>query len=96
MLLAPQDIIVIVMTFINIALTAVLVYIYFKSYRAIPSKITLGLLFFIGAFLLENLANLYFYASLVLQSDIAITTFIASITGLEMIGLLILLYTSWK
>ena len=80
----------------NIILTIVLLSIYYKNHRAIRSKLTFGLMFFAIAFLVENLLNLFFYSSLLSQSIFGVTTFHFAVNLLEMVGLLILLYVTWK
>ncbi len=94
--MAIQDDITLALIVINIILTMVLVYVYARNYRKISSRFTLGLLFFSAAFLLENLMNLYFYNSLVQQSIVGFTTFHLTVNFIEMIGLALLLYITWK
>ena len=81
---------------VNIILTLVLAFIYLRNYRAISSKLTMGLMFFAALFLVENAADFYFYNSLLAQSFFVITSFTFFINLIEMIGLLILLYITWK
>jgi len=81
---------------INIILTIALVVIYMRSYRAISSKVTLGLLVFAGAFLLENLIDFYFYNSILQQSIFGLTTFHLAVNFIEMIALLVLAWVTWK
>ena len=90
------DEIILVVIGINIVLTLILSYIYLKSYRAIPSKVTLGLLVFAGAFLLKNIVDLYFYNSLLQQAIYGLTTFNLVVNFIEMIALLILAWVTWK
>jgi len=91
-----QDDITLILILINIVLTLVLVYIYSKNYKKISSRYTLGLLFFSIMFLTENLMNFYFYNSLIQQSLTAFTFFHLSVNFIEMIGLALLLYITWK
>lgn len=81
---------------INVVLTILLLLIYLKNHRAVKSKFTWGLLVFAGAFLLENLLNLFFYGMILTQEVYGFTTFQLSVNFLEMIALLILLYVTWK
>ena len=94
--MAIQDTFTLGLIIVNIALTIVLMIIYVKNYKAIKSKITLGLLFFALAFLLENVIDFYFYNFLIGQSIFGFTTIHSSINLIEMVGLLILLYVTWK
>ena len=94
--MAIQDAFTLGLILVNIALTIVLMIIYLKNYKAIKSKITLGLLFFALAFLLENVIDFYFYNFLIGQSMFGFTTIHSSINLIEMVGLLILLYVTWK
>ena len=81
---------------LNVVLTLVLMFIYYKNHRVIKSKMTLGMLFFATAFLVENLLSFYFYNTLLLQGITFLTTFNLVIKSFEMVGLLILLYVTWK
>jgi hypothetical protein len=81
---------------VNIILTMILFVIYSRNYRAIGSKMVLGLLFFAAAFLVENILNFIFYNSLLNQGIYGVTTFITAVSVLELIGLLVLLYVTWK
>lgn len=81
---------------INVLLTIVLIYIYFRNHKLVKSKMTLGMLFFAVMFLIENSLSLYFYNSLLMQGITSITTFHLVVKFFEMIGLLVLLYVTWK
>ena len=81
---------------INIILTIVLLVLYYKSHRLVKSGMTFGLIFFMFAFLLENLLDFFFYNSLVTQSIFGFTTSYFVVNALQMVGLLILLYITWK
>ena len=80
----------------NILLTALLMYIYIKNLRTIKSKFTIGLLFFSFAFLVENILDFYFYDLILSQNYYGFTTFNLSVNFLEFIGLLAMLYITWK
>ncbi len=81
---------------INILLTLVLIAIYSMNFRAIRSRMTFGMLLFAVMFLIENALGLYFYNSLLMQGITSITTFHLVVKFLEMLGLLALLYVTWK
>ena len=81
---------------INVLLTLVLIYIYFRNHKLVKSKMTLGMLFFAVMFLIENALSLYFYNSLLMQGITSITTFHLVVKFFEMIGLLVLLYVTWE
>ena len=91
-----EDTLVLGLIGVNIILTIVLILVYYKNHKLIRSKMTLGMLFFAAVFLLENIMSLFFYNSLILQGITFLTTFILVIKLLEMIGLLVLLYITWK
>ena len=95
-LLPLQDQIALVLIGINIILTILLVIIYVRSYRTISSKVTLGLLFFSLAFLVENIMNFYFYSYLLMQAIFGITLFQLVVNFVEMIALALLLWVTWK
>ncbi|MBL7160453.1 MAG: hypothetical protein ISS93_01210 [Candidatus Aenigmarchaeota archaeon] len=90
------DDVTLVLIGINILLTVILVLIYLRSYRAISSKLTLGLLVFAGAFLIENVLDFFFYSSILQQSIYGLTTFHMAVNLLEMVALLILAWVTWK
>ncbi len=94
--MAVQDMITLGIIGINIILTVILLSIYYKNHRLVKSKMTLGLLFFALAFLIENLVDFYFYNSLITQEILGFTTIHMGVNVLEMIGILILLYVTWK
>jgi hypothetical protein len=81
---------------INVILTLILVYIYMKNYRAISSKVTLGFLFFAGVFLVENIVDFLFYNMLLTQGLFTITSFPFAVNFIEMIGLVVLVWVTWK
>lgn len=96
MAVGPQDTFTLGVIFVNIILTLVLLTIYGRNYKALKSKMVLGLLFFSIAFLLENIMDLFFYNTLLSQAMFDFTLVHLSVNILEMIGLLILLYVTWK
>ena len=81
---------------VNIILTLVLVAIYAINLRTVKSRMTFGMLLFALMFLIENVMGLYFYNSLMIQGITSITTFHLVVKFLEMLGLLTLLYVTWK
>ncbi len=91
-----EDMAVLGMIFINIVLTLALVLIFYKNHKLVRSGMTLGMLFFAGAFLIQNIANFYFYNSLLVQEIFGFTTFHIVVNFLELVGLAALLYISYK
>lgn len=81
---------------LNTIMAAMLLSVYLKNYREIKSKFTLGLAFFSLAFLAENILNIYFYSSMIAQQITWYTTSNLLVNSLEFIGLLLLLYVTWK
>ncbi len=90
------DQIVLGLSGINVLLTLVLIYIYFRNHKLVKSKMTMGMLFFAVMFLIENALSLYFYNALLLEGITSITTFHLVVKFFEMIGLLGLLYVTWE
>ncbi|MFH0957063.1 MAG: hypothetical protein V1813_04370 [Candidatus Aenigmatarchaeota archaeon] len=80
----------------NVALTLALIYVYSRNHKLVKSKMTLGMLFFALAFLIENALGFYFYESLLVQGFSAVTTFNLVVKSFETVGLLILLYVTWE
>ena len=91
-----QDTITLGFIGVNIILTIILVVIYTRNYKVIKSKMTLGLLFFAVAFLLENIIDLFFYNLMIAQLAFDFTTVHFTVNLIEMIGLLVLSYISLK
>ncbi len=94
--MAFEDTLTLAVIILNIVLTLVLVVIYFRSYRRISSKVTLGLVIFAFAFLPENLFDFYFYNSLLQQGITGITTFHTSVNVFQLVALVILVWVTWK
>jgi hypothetical protein len=94
--MAIQDVATLSIIGLNVILTLILLSIYYKNHRFVRSKMTLGLLFFALAFLVENIVDFYFYNSMVIQSILGFTTIHLLVNTLEMIGIIILLYVTWK
>lgn len=91
-----QDSATLVLIGINVILTLVLVIIYFRNYRTISSKMTLGLVIFGVAFLAKNVLDFFFY-NLILQEGIfGLTTFHLTVNFFQMIALIILAWVTWK
>ncbi len=90
------DQIVLALSGINVLLTLVLIYIYYKNHKIVKSKMTLGMLSFAVMFLIENALSLYFYNSLLIEGITSITTFHLVVKFFEMVGLLVLLYITWE
>jgi hypothetical protein len=91
-----EDTIVLGFIAINIILTAILVGVFYKQQRLIRSKMTMGMLFFAAAFLVENIFNFYFYNSLLDAGIFGVTSFHMLVSVVEMAALVILLYVIWK
>jgi len=81
---------------VNIILTILLVVVYARNYKAIKSKMTLGLLFFALAFLVENITNFFFYNLMIVQLQFDFTTVHFMVNLIEMAGLLVLSYVTWR
>jgi hypothetical protein len=91
-----QDTMTVGFIVINIILTILLVVVYTKNYKAIKSKMTLGLLFFALMFLVENLIDFYFYNLMIVQLAFDFTTIHFMVNLIEMVGLLVLSYVTWR
>lgn len=91
-----QDIVTLLLIFINVILTLILFSIYLKNYRKINSKMTLGLTIFAGMFLIENILNMYFYGTMSLTGGTIVTTYQLMVNFFELIGFGTLFYITWK
>ena len=81
----------------NILILSMLLYIYSKNYRHIKSKFNLGLMVFSLLFLVENLSSIAM-ETLVWSTETfdMFISGIAFINAIELLGLLTLLYITWK
>ncbi|MBI4020557.1 MAG: hypothetical protein HY367_04450 [Candidatus Aenigmarchaeota archaeon] len=91
-----EDLVTLGMIAVNIVLTLILVFIYMKNYKAVSSKLTLGLVSFAAMFLVENLVDFYFFNSLLAKEFYGFTSVTFFVNFIEMIGLLLLLYVASK
>ena len=86
---------------VNIVLLLGLLYIYVNSYRKVKSEFTMGLIFFISAFLLKSIILLMTLRSIFRILDTVADArgspmFLLMVNIVECIGLVILLRISWK
>jgi hypothetical protein len=91
-----QDGTVLVLAGVNIILTLVLIFVYYRNHRLIKSRITFGMLFFAGTFLVHNIMNMYFYRMAIIAAVLETTTFHMVVNFIEMIGIIMLLYVTWE
>ncbi len=84
-------------TGINLVIIALLLYVYAKNFRYIKSKYNMGLLIFSSLFFIENalIMHLGIFQWPVIASDI-IVSHIVLIDIIQLFGLLVLLYVTWK
>ena len=92
---------VLVIEVINIVLLLGLLYIYVNSYRKIKSEFTIGLIFFIIAFLVKSIMllgtmRLIFHLIDDVSDKKSAPIFLILINLIECAGLIILLRISWK
>ncbi len=85
-----------VVTAINILLLVSLSYVYFSNYLRLRSKFALGLSFFSGMFLLQNLFALYCQLVMVEYYSPEVTEIVLVLNTLEAVGLEVLAYISWR
>ena len=91
------DTILIIVNLANIVILLLLLYVYAKNYRNIKSKFNLGLILFSVLFLIENLLilhlGLFQWPHI---ADITIVSHMIAINFIQLLGLLSLLYITWK
>lgn len=90
------DDVALVLIGVNIVISLILAITYFRNYRAIAAKVTFGFLIFAGAFLLENILNLFFITSALSQGITGLTTFNLAVNAIELVALLVLAWITWK
>ena len=91
----PADVIVFGLMGLNVVLTAALVLIYSINFKKLGSKFTVGLAVFAFAFLVQNIASMFFYKEILIGYS-GLTTFQLFVSGFELVGLVLLLYVTWK
>jgi len=84
-----------VLTGISTLVLFALMTIYARSYRAMRSKYTLGLLLFVGLFVVQNIISLYFYFTMMdfYVAQVLLHVFLFNL--LEAIALIVLLLITW-
>ena len=85
-----------ILTAISTILLLGLLYVYFKNLKQAKSKFTIGLFIFGLLFLLQNLASLYFYFTMMEYYVPQVTTHVFIFTLLQTIGFGILLKITWE
>ena len=80
----------------NILMLLVLLWVYLKNYFTVKSKFSLGLIIFAMLLLFHNLANIYFQITMMEPLLFESAYFACLLNGLEAIGLLSLVYVTWK
>jgi hypothetical protein len=73
-----------------------LLYIFFQNFKALKSKVALGLIIFSGVLLLQNLTaiTLHFMKLSVYTQETTLHAFILSL--IQLIALIVLFWISWK
>lgn len=86
----------------NVALVLILVAVYYKSWRRVPSSLTLGLVIFAGFFLLQNFVIVVFWYVLygLVPSAQAVVEgaapYLTVINAAESVALANLVWITWK
>ncbi|MBI5227351.1 hypothetical protein HY988_02070 [Candidatus Micrarchaeota archaeon] len=80
----------------NIILLGALLSVYISNFLLLKSKFSLGLIIFALLILLHNLANIYFQATMMKEVLFGSSDFACLLNGLEALGLLSLVYVTWK
>ncbi|MEM2598817.1 MAG: hypothetical protein QW482_03755 [Thermoproteota archaeon] len=82
---------------VNVALLAALLYVYARNHAKMKTKFTLSLLSFAFLFLLERFLAIYFYTTTEMCRAIELAEHVRPVlSGIEMIGLVILLLITWR
>jgi hypothetical protein len=90
------DYISVAVSAVNVIIVLLLLCVYTKNYRNIKSKYTFGLIIFSLLFLVENLFSIYLgiFTWPLYANDI--NFFMVEIDTVELFGLSVLLYITWK
>lgn len=81
---------------INVIILVMLLYVFTKNYRHIKSDYNLGLLIFSSLFLIENLIAIHLGIFSWPYYAVDIIAHIVVINFIQLLGLLSLLYITWK
>ncbi len=81
---------------ISSLLLLALLRVYYRNYRLIKAKFTLGLLVFAALLLLQNLVGIYYRFTMMNFYNLEATEGVAIIRGIEVVALAVLLYISWE
>lgn len=81
---------------VSSALILALLYVYYRNYRQVKSKFTLGLLVFAALLLLQNFAGMYYRFTMMNFYNDEAAAGVALIRGIEVLALAVLLYVSWE
>lgn len=88
------------LTFIFEAISSVLLvallYVYYRNYKAMKAKFTLGLLVFAALLLLQNTVGMYYRFTMMGYYNPEAAAGVALIRGIEVLALAVLLYISWE
>ncbi len=81
---------------ISSLLLLALLHVYYRNYKAIKAKFTLGLLVFAALLLLQNIVGMYYRFTMMNFYNIEAAAGVALIRGIEAVALAVLLYISWE
>jgi len=84
------------LTFLSIALLAVLLRIYWQNYAKIKSKFTIGLMLFAGVFRVQNMVSFYFFVTMMPYFVQAVEMHVFLLSLLQSIAFSVMLWNAWK
>lgn len=73
-----------------------LLFVYYRNYKSMKAKFTLGLLVFALLLLVQNLVGMYYRFSMMGFYNPEAAGGVALIRGIEVVALAVLLYISWE
>ena len=80
----------------NVVMLILLLWVYIRNYLTLRSKFSLGLIFFAILLLVHNIASIYFQNAMMKEVLFESSDFACLLNGLEALGLLSLVYVTWK
>ncbi len=85
-----------VLTIVSLIALLGLFVVYYRNFKSIKSKFTIGLLIFVVLFLIQNIVSLYYYATMMDYYVPQVEVHVFILTLLQAFGFLTLLKISWE
>ena len=84
-----------ILTAISVVLLLVLLVLYIRNLRSVKSKLLIGLIIFVGLFLLQNAVSLFYYVTMMDYYVAGVEPHMFVFSLLQTIAFAIMLWISW-